>query len=296
MDFVVPPALSLGDCVAVVAPAGPFERDTMLRALAWLRLRYRIRVSPGVFDRCGYLAGTDARRADELSAALRDDQVKAIVAVRGGYGAMRVLDAVDWTLLRERPKWLVGFSDVTALHAVAWSLGIASLHGPNLLGLGRGVPPSIKRAWLDCLEQPTAPRLWRAREVLRAGQGSGPCIGGNLSLIHAMAASGRLVVPAGAVLMLEDVTEAPYRVDRMLTSLRLGGTFADVSAVVFGDFSRCAAGPDGRPLESVLRELAQSLTVPVLAGAPFGHEPHNEAFVLGSRALVADDQVRFNPP
>jgi muramoyltetrapeptide carboxypeptidase len=127
--------------------------------------------------------------------------------------------------------------------------------------------------------------------VLRAGAAEGVLVGGNLSLVHAMAAAGRLVVPDGAVLALEDVTEAPYRVDRMLTSLRLGGHFACVSGVVFGGFDRCPPGADGRTVDDVLEERTRDLGIPVLAGAPFGHGLRNDAFVLGTTARLEGDSL-----
>jgi muramoyltetrapeptide carboxypeptidase len=277
--------------VAVVAPASAFPREDLLRGMAWLRARYRLRVSPRIFERQGYLAGPDASRAAELAAAMRDDEVKAIVAARGGYGAMRLLDALPWDALARRPKWLVGFSDVTALHATAWAAGIASVHAPNVTGLGREITPAARSAWIACVERPAVARRWGGLSVLRSGEALGLLVGGNLSLIHAMAAAGRLVVPPGAVLALEDVTEAPYRIDRMLTSLRLGGHLARASAIVFGAFTRCAAGIDGRSVDEVLAERTADLGIPVLSGAPFGHEPHNEAFVLGCAARVVGDSV-----
>jgi len=288
---LLPPALVPGDLLAVVAPASAFPREDLLRGLAWLRARYRLRISPGIFERDGYLAGPDSRRVAELTAAMGDHEVKAIVAARGGYGTMRLLDAFPWEELVRRPKWLVGFSDVTALHAAAGAAGVASVHAPNVTGLGRDITPAARHAWIACLERPTMARTWRGLSVLRGGDAVGPLLGGNLSLVHAMAAAGRLVVPAGAVLALEDVTEAPYRVDRMLTSLRLGGYLARASAIVFGAFTRCAPGADGRTVLEVLAERTTDLGIPVLAGAPFGHESHNEAFVLGTSARVAGDSV-----
>jgi muramoyltetrapeptide carboxypeptidase len=288
---VLPPPLVPGELVAVVAPASPFPREEMLRGLAWLRARYRLRISPRIFEREGYLAGSDARRGAELAAAMHDADVKAIVAARGGYGAMRLLDALPWAALVRRPRWLVGFSDVTALHATAWAAGIASVHGPNVTGLGRETTPGVRSAWIECIERPEAPRAWRALSVVRGGEARGVLVGGNLSLLHAMAAAGRLSIPTGAVLVLEDVTEAPYRVDRMLTSLRLGGHLARASAIVFGAFTRCTAGADGRSIDEVLVDRAADLGIPVLSGAPFGHEARNEAFVLGCIAHVAGDAV-----
>jgi muramoyltetrapeptide carboxypeptidase len=292
--LTLPPPLSPGDRIAIVAPASPFPRGELWRGLAWLRTRYALRISPRLFARDAYLAGDDDARAGELAGALADDGVKAVLAARGGYGAMRILERVPWRELARRPRWIVGFSDVTALHAAAWAEGIASVHGPNVTGLGRDASPAMRAAWLRCLERPGAAHAWTGLGVVHPGRGGGPLVGGNLSLVHAMAAAGRLVVPQGAVLALEDVTEAPYRVDRMLTSLRLAGMLARASAIVFGGFDRCAPGPDGRAVDEVLAERTRDLGIPVLRGAPFGHGANNEAFVLGRDARVAGDSVFFD--
>lgn len=291
--LVFPPALVPGDLVAVVAPSSPFPRDELLRGLAWLRARYRIRITGAIFAREGYLAGTDERRAQELAAAMADDEVRAIVAARGGYGAMRLLEHVAWGGFAQTPKWIVGFSDVTVLHAMAWTCGVASVHAPNVTGLGQDCTAGERAAWLACVERPGAARSWDGLRVLRKGKARGPMVGGNLALVHALAAAGRLRVPEGAVLALEDVTEAPYRVDRMLTSLRLGGHLARVSGIVLGGFDRCAPGADGRTVEDVLADRLADLRVPVVAGAPFGHGSRNEAFVQGKDVCLEGSSLNL---
>jgi len=291
--LALPPPLAPGDLVAVVAPSSPFPREELMRGLAWLRQRYRLRIGSGMLARDAFLAGSDARRADELARAMRDPEVKAIVAARGGYGAIRIVDALPWDELARRPKWIVGFSDVTVLHAMAWRSGVASVHAPNVTGLGRDATPAMRARWLASVERPAAAHAWQHLRVLRGGEARGLVVGGNLSLVHAMAAAGRLVVPDGAVLALEDVTESPYRIDRMLTSLRLGGHFDRVSAFVFGGFDRCSPGTDGRTADEVIEERTGDLGVPVLAGAPFGHGLRNDAFVLGSPARIERGALRF---
>jgi muramoyltetrapeptide carboxypeptidase len=291
--LVMPPSLAPGDVVAVVAPSSPFPRDELWPGLAWLRARYRLRMGAGVLARHGYLAGTDSRRTEELVTALLDPEVKAIVVARGGYGALRIIEGLPWGEFVKSPKWIVGFSDVTVLHAMTWQIGIASVHGPNVTGLGRNVTVSGRANWLASLERPMARRVWQSLRVLRQGRAHGPIVGGNLSLLHAMAAAGRLVIPQGAVVAVEDVTESPYRVDRMLTSLRLGGHIARAAAIVFGGFDRCAVGSDGRTIDEVLQERTGDLGVPVLAGAPFGHGACNDAFVLGSPVRIEGDCLHF---
>jgi muramoyltetrapeptide carboxypeptidase len=292
----LPPALSPGDVAAVVAPSSPFRRDDLWRGLSWVRARYRVAVSAGVLATDGYLAGSDARRSAELTRAMLHSEAKAILAIRGGYGAMRILDDLPWSQFAERPKWIVGHSDVTALHAMAWRAGIASVHGPNVTGLGSAVAPAVRASWIAALERPGCSHAWRGLQVLHGGSAKGTLVGGNLALLSAMAAAGRLSIPLGAILVLEDVTESPYRIDRMLTSLMLGGYLGRASAIVFGEFVRCPPGRDGRPVEDVLDERTRTLGIPVRVGAPFGHGERNEAFLLGVPAVLSGDELRFDPP
>ena len=291
--LVFPAALRPGDLIAVIAPSGPLPRDAFLWGLGWLRDRYRIRIVSSVLARTGFLAGDDARRGGELTRALEHPEVKAIVAGRGGYGAMRLLEDESLARLQERPRWIVGFSDITALHVLAANAGVASIHGPNVTGLGR-TSVANRAAWLMALERPRAETAWSGLRVVHAGKETrGPVYGGNLALLEAMAAAGLLNVPEGAVLLLEDIDERPYRVDRMLTSLRLGGHLAKANAIVLGGFTRCAAGLDGTTIDDVLTERTRDLGIPVLADAPFGHGEENHAFVVGRDATVRAGEVLF---
>jgi muramoyltetrapeptide carboxypeptidase len=288
--FIVPPALCPGDLLAVVAPSGPVPEIDLLRGLAWLRSRYRIRASACVLARRGYLAGDDAERSQDLLEALVDPDVKAIVAARGGYGAMRILDSLDVGRLARHPRWIVGFSDITALHTAVWAQGIASIHGPHVASLG-GASPIVLASWLAALERPRASREWAGLTVVHPGEATGTIVGGNLTLLFSMAATGRLVLPHGAVLAIEDVTERPYRVDRMLTALGLGGHLQRLAGILVGDFEECDPGPDGVAVLDVIAERTRSLGIPVLSGAPFGHSDRNEAFVLGLPARICGSKV-----
>ncbi len=282
---IFPPPLEPGDTVAVVAPASPFEPVLAWVGMGWLAKRYRVRFDRGLFDRAGYLAGDDARRRSELVRALEDPRVKAVIAARGGYGALRFTPGIDWSLLVERPRWLVGFSDITALHVEASRVGVASIHGPHVTSLGRG-DARTRDAFVRALEHPLAPRVFRDLPALSGGAASGPLYGGNLTLLHACAAAGRLSIPEGAVVLLEDVTERPYRIDRMLASLAAGGHLARASAVLLGEFVQCDPGPDRVPVERVLADHLTRLGVPVVAGLPVGHGLRNEPVVLGIWARV----------
>lgn len=297
MELARPPPLRPGSLVAIVAPASPFARDELFRGLAWLRTRYRLKVSGSILARTGYTAGDDARRSAELAAAMTDPAVHAILCARGGYGAMRILDALPWEAFAARPKWLVGFSDVTALHVAANGHGVCTLHGPNVTGLGRTITAGERLALIDALEgRPAA--SWDDLDVIHAAgapAARGVLVGGNLSLVASMAAAGRLALPRGAILALEDVTERPYRLDRMLTSLRLGGHFAGLSAIVLGGFTQCDAGPDGVTALEVLADRTSDLGIPVVAAAPFGHGAPNRAFALGATAQLTGRTLSLAP-
>jgi muramoyltetrapeptide carboxypeptidase len=293
-----PPPLKPGSLVAVVAPASPFDRDELFRGLAWLRTRYPLRVASSILDRSGYLAGDDARREGELARAMLDPGVEAIVCARGGYGVMRVLARLPWDAFVKRPRWLVGFSDITAVHLALNQRGVCSIHGPNVTGLGRSITASERASVIAALEG-GAPEVWSDLTMVHAGRPRtggvrGPVIGGNLSLVVAMAAANQLDVPAGAIVVLEDVTERPYRIDRMLTSLLNGGHLARAAAIVFGGFTQCEPGQDGLTAASVLAERTSGLGIPVVAGAPFGHGAPNRAFVLGRSATLEGGTLRFD--
>lgn len=289
--MLLPPPVRPGDTVRIVAPSGPFDRALFFRALGWLSQRYRLIWDRSCLQRAGYLAGDDQRRLAELDSALRDPDARAIVAVRGGYGATRITHLADFASLQRHPKWCVGFSDVTALHLEALRVGVASLHASNLASLGRG--DAVTRAeWLKVLEAPLAPRSFTSLRSVVSGQARGVLVGGNLTLLFCCAASGRLRLPDGCLLFLEEVGEAPYRIDRMLTSLLVSGHLDRVAGFCIGDLTS-----DGSPPATleVVRERLGSLGVPILAGLPIGHGHMNRCLPLGVTAQLGDTELRILP-
>jgi len=272
---IFPPPLRPGDPIAVVAPSGPFDRASVLAGIAWLEKRYRVIYRRSLFERRGYLAGSDQRRIRELQRAL-DANVRAVVAARGGYGLSRIAHLIDWRNAKANPRWIVGFSDLTVLHVESWRRGIASIHGSMVGSLGRA--SAVARAqWMATLEHPKEARRWEGLTTWRKGHAAGTLVGGNLAMLHACAAAHRLRLPRRAVVLLEDVGERPYRIDRML-------------AIVVGSFTDCVPGTDKTTAESVLKARLRSLGVPVVAGLPVGHGARNDALVLGCPAEVNADR------
>jgi muramoyltetrapeptide carboxypeptidase len=289
--LLLPPPVRPGDTLRIVAPSGPFDRTLFFRALGWLGQRYRVVWDRSCLQRDGYLAGADRRRLAELNAALQDPTARALIAARGGYGATRITDRADFAALARHPKWCVGFSDITALHLEALRVGVASIHAPNLAALGRG-DADTREDWQRALEQPLAPRSFENLRALVPGRARGTLVGGNLTLLFCSAASGRLLLPQGCLLFLEEVSEAPYRIDRMLTSLLTSGHLERVAGFCIGDLS--GEGSSEAALE-VVRERLQPLGVPVLAGLPIGHGRINRCLPLGVPALLDAAALVLNP-
>ncbi len=272
--------LRAGGHLRVIAPSSPFDRETFDRGVARLRERYVVTYDEGVFDREGFLAGSDARRLAELHAALADPGVDAIACARGGYGAMRLLPSIDLELVRSSRKLLVGFSDITALHAVWQRAGLRSLHGSMISALGRSSEGRVER-WTRAVED-HVPFTGHGAALRTRGRVTAPLVGGNLAVLAALVGTPFATPVDGCVLLIEDVGEAPYRVDRMLTSLRLAGVLDRVAGVLVGDFTRCDPREDQRSVDEVLADRLGDLPVPVLGRVPIGHgDDENWEVALG---------------
>jgi muramoyltetrapeptide carboxypeptidase len=277
-----PASLAPFGTLSLVAPASPFPREGFLRGAAWLAGRYALSMQSRVFERQGYLAGADPRRREELQAALDSPSSRAIWAARGGFGVTRILPELDWTEFTKNPKWLLGFSDITALHLQCQSLNVCSLHAPNVTGIA-AMTPAERMLLMKILEGHTRELVFRGLAALRSGTANGTLFGGNLSLVVAEAAAQRLRPPKDAIWILEDVTERPYRIDRMLTALL--PYLQRARGIVFGEFAECGPGPDGVLISDVLSEL--KLNCPVFCCDLFGHGKRNSPMVLGSRAELS---------
>lgn len=296
-----PFALRPSDRVAVVAPAGPVrDREALDRGLArWRRYGWRPVVMPHALERHGYLAGDDEARAADLQRALEDPDLRAIVCARGGYGVMRILDRIDWEPLRSDPKPIVGYSDITALLAAAHAeTGLVGLHGPMVAvsrahALGPACEALQRRLLTETGRPPGLPAdPEHLPHVLRPGVAEGRLVGGNLSLVCASMGTPWQIDPRGALLFLEDVGEAPYRLDRMLTQLRLAGVLQVAAGIVLGDFHLENTPPASVQGEvvAVLEDRLGDLRIPVAHGFPFGHRPRSWTLPYGGLArLVAED-------
>jgi muramoyltetrapeptide carboxypeptidase len=282
-------ALRPGDKVAVIAPASAFDRDSFAAGLALINARYRAEHDPAIFARHRYLAGEDPRRLTELLAALADPEVRAVFCARGGYGATRLLLKLKDQAVPGPAKPLVGFSDITALHLWLQAAGRISIHGPVLTQLGRLAPAAAERLFA-LLESVRPPPSLRGTDCYVPGVVEGPLLGGNLSVLTRMLGTAFMPALDGAVLLLEDQGERPYRLDRMWTHLQLAGALTRVRGIVLGSFTACEEPGAAFGSAEVLRELAGATGLPCAAGFPIGHGADNEAVPLGARVrLDAED-------
>lgn len=271
-----PRRLRSGDRVAVVAPASPFPQDEFEAGLAELR---RLDLEPvyddSIFERRAYLAGEAAVRAAALRRALEAPDIAGILAARGGYGSVQVLPLLEAQAVRSARKALVGYSDLTSLLTfVSGQCGVACFHGPTVTGrLGRGAEAYDEASFVGALmvREPLG-EIRPPAEVLVPGEARGPLFGGNLTQLAAsLATPFAFDPPAGAILLIEEVNERPYRLDRLWTQLRLAGILAKARGIVFGDFPGCDEPGGGLTARGVLAELVEDFPGPVLFGFPVGH-------------------------
>lgn len=293
-----PEPLASGARVALVAPAGPLRDETDLeRALENARdLGWEPVAGAHVLARSAYFAGDDAMRLADLQHAIDDPRIDAIWCIRGGYGAMRLLEALDLSALARRPRALIGYSDITALHcAIAARCGVVSFHGPT----ARATITPFTRASFACalVARGDSCGVANGARVIRSGAARGRLAGGNLSLLAALAGTRDAPSFDGAIVVLEDIGEAVYRIDRMLQQLRLAGSLHGCRGIVFGACTGCPeqADDDGpRRLDDVLRETADALAVPCLAGVPVGHISDQWTVPLGADAELDADATSLH--
>ncbi|HET8940078.1 MAG TPA: LD-carboxypeptidase [Polyangiales bacterium] len=270
--------------IAVVAPSSPFDAAGFERGVARLRGRYEVSYEPDILTKKGFLAGDDARRLGELRAALASPRVDVVMAARGGYGATRIAQLVAADEVRRHAPLLVGFSDVSALHAVWAHAGVSSLHGSMVAALGSVSEPQFAR-FCAALEG-RFPERFEGLATIVPGVAEGVLLGGNLAVLCALLGTPVFPPLTDAVLFLEDIGERPYRVDRMLTSMRNAGVLQGVRGIVLGAFEQGEPGADGVTLQDVLRERTRDLGVPVVSGFPAGHVDDNQELPFGWRVTI----------
>ncbi|MBC3955462.1 S66 peptidase family protein [Pseudomonas triticifolii] len=290
-NTLYPQVLRTGDAVALVSPAGPVDPRKIESAVEVLKSwGLRPRVYPHALGKHSFYSGTDEERLADLNAALADPEIRAVICSRGGYGMQRIVQQVDMDAVRRDPKLVTGFSDITALHGALWSHArMASIHGPVATQLERGgLFASGMRHVLMSTEpvlltsDPAAPTA----SVRTRGTAQGVLLGGNLCILSTSLGTPFMPDLTGAILLLEEVGEAAYRVDRMLTHLGNCGILERLAGIALGEFSPAANTGGTISPAHVLAERLGHLGIPVLGGLPVGHGDVNQAVPLGTQAVL----------
>ena len=290
-SFPVTRPIRSGSRLAIVAPAGPFDRDLFDAGVAWLRTRYEVAFDESIYSRTGFHAGNDERRLAEIEAALADPDVDAILCARGGYGVTRLLPRLSPETVAAAAKPVVGFSDITALHALWARAGIRSYHAEMVANLGRA-DDCFREAWVAALEG-TCRAMEHPVTTIAPGTARGRLTGGNLAVLVSLLGTPFEPPLEGTILFLEDVGERPYRVDRMLTQATQAGWFSRCAGVALGTFTDGAPGPDGVSVEEVLQDCLGSLEIPVVSGICAGHVTGNQTLPLGALVEIGNGSFRL---
>jgi muramoyltetrapeptide carboxypeptidase len=299
VDIRIPPPLVPGNTIGIVAPSGQIQdRQLFESGVTVLReMGFQVRFPQSLWPGFGYLADSDAKRADEFNRTWANPDVKALLAVRGGYGCLRILDRINLQQVRQTPKLLIGFSDITILHSfLQQETGLISLHGPVLTSLAGSSRPALERfhqcllgKWQDAI-------TWKKIEILHGGKPrQGILTGGNLSSIISLLGTAFAPFWNNKIVFLEDTNEPLYRIDRMLTQLSYAGMFKDIEGLIVGDFS---ISNHQEPLEKIRHhqhiwkrtlELTADIDIPVWGGFPAGHCSDNLTLPIGALAIIDSD-------
>jgi muramoyltetrapeptide carboxypeptidase len=280
-----PRALKPGDTIGVVAPAGPFEKDLFVAGVDAIHgMGFATKIDGGIFMRHGFLAGEDRHRAEHFNAMVADDGVQAIMCARGGYGSLRILDRLDANALFSNPKPLIGFSDITALHqAIRIKIGLITFHGPMVTTLARSNSATV-HSWYDTLTGSCdLSQALSASRILKPGAAEGVLTGGNLATLCHMVGTPYGADYSGAILLIEDVGEAPYRIDRMLTQMKMAGTLEGLNGLIVGEFEDC--GPQDE-IDALIVERFRDMDIPIVSGVPIGHGKDNLTVPLGVKVRL----------
>lgn len=279
---IVPKALNAGDTIGIIAPAGPFDERLFDEGIAMIhQMGFATKMDEGIYERRGYLAGDDVHRAEQFNAMVADSEVQAVMCARGGYGVLRILDQLDFNLLSDHAKPLVGFSDITALHrAIQLKTGLITFHGPMVTTVARS-NPTTQLAWSETLKgncdvSSVLPKL----RILRDGVAEGVLAGGNLATLCHLVGTPYSADYSGSILLIEDVGEAPYRIDRMLTQMKMAGVLCGLSGLIIGTFENCGSADE---IDALVMERFQDVDIPIMSGMPVGHGKDNMTVPLGAK-------------
>lgn len=293
--MIFPETLKKGDRIRMVAPAGKVQKDKVLPGIELLKdLGYEVLIGKHVFDEHFQYAGNDQHRASDFQEAINDPKTKVIICVRGGYGSIRIIEKLDFSSLLQNPKWVVGFSDVTVLHSIFHKLGVASIHGAMPAFFLENKNPS--RSFLILMELLSSGKSQIeivANPMNRAGICSGEIVGGNLSLLYSLQGTPWQLDTKGKILLIEDLSEYLYHLDRIMQNLRFSGQLKHLAGLVVGGFTEMKdnESPYGKTAYEIIQEAVQAYHFPVCFDFPVGHITKNLPLMLGAQYHLKVDNI-----
>lgn len=288
MSLKQPPYLKQGDTVAIVAPAGILKnREGEINKAKALLKSWGLHVAMGkyVFNDGDHFAGTDDERCQDFQDALDDKSISAIWSARGGYGSVRILDKLDWTKFKENPKWVIGYSDITAIHNEVHNLGVQSLHAMMCTSL-QDDAETIKKTistFKDAIFGTGLHYTLAGSKYNQPGNASAPLTGGNLTILHSLLGSKTSIDTSGKIVFIEEIGEYKYHIDRMLQSLKRAGYFDSCKGLIIGDMTKIKKNttPWGKSIEQLILDALSEYNFPIAFNMKAGHEKDNRALILG---------------
>jgi muramoyltetrapeptide carboxypeptidase len=280
--MIIPPFLKPGDKIGIAAPARKVTREELEPAVAIISSwGFEPVFAANLFSSFNQFSGTDHQRADDINSLLNDPSIKAIISARGGYGCLRIIDSIDWTLLDRDPKWIIGYSDVTAFESLLFNRGIASIHGTMAFSFGKNEEATEGVRKILTGEKWVVETL--PHQSNKVGSASGKLCGGNLSLLFAMQGSNSFPKTEGSILFIEDLDEYLYHIDRMMLSLKRSGSLKGLKALVVGGMSdmKDNAVPYGQTAEEIILDAVSEYNYPVCFNFPAGHIERNLPLMIG---------------
>jgi len=287
-----PPCLKPGDTIGIVAPAGPFDPEKFVRGKAVLEtMGFRIFYDESIFQQHGFLAGTDAQRADQMNRLFADPSVQAIVCARGGYGSMRILPLLDYQTIQLHPKIFMGFSDVSALLTMLYEqCSLVTFHGPMVTSLAGATEKTISSMRTALTSDGPLELVPEEGKTIKSGISSGILCGGNLTTLCHLVGTPYATNFKGKILLLEDVGEMTYRIDRMLTQMKLAGCFNGMAGLILGAFKKCGQLNE---IVEIFDNIFHDADIPILAGFDIGHGETNLTVPLGQDATLDAGKKRL---
>ena len=293
--MIIPAPLVKGDTVAITATARKITKTEIQFAVNWLTdLGYKVLLGETIGKEHHQFAGTDIERATDFQSLIDNPEVKAIWCARGGYGTVRMIDLIDFSDFIKKPKWVIGYSDITVLHSHIHNLEIATIHASMPLDI-EPASAEAKQSLINAITGDDYEIEFPSNANNKKGNAQGQAIGGNLSMLYSMCGSASVIKTKGKILFLEDLDEYYYHIDRMLQNLKRNGMLKDLAGLVIGGMISMQdnAIPFGYSLENIILEITSGYSYPVVFEMPFGHIKDNRAVIFGKgvRLLAGDNKT-----